>query len=108
MRRPLPILCLALCVLLFSVREGWSTDFKKGFDAAKQGEYATAIHEWKILAERGDTTAQFNLGWLYANGKGVPQDHITAAKWYMLAAAQGYVPAQYNLGVMYKFGMGVS
>ena len=56
----------------------------------------------------GDTTAQFNLGWLYANGKGVPQDHITAAKWYMLAAVHGNVLAQYNLGVMYKIGMGVT
>ena len=32
-------------------------------------------------AERGDATAQFNLGVMYANGEGVPQDDAEAVQW---------------------------
>ena len=35
----------------------------------------------KILAEQGDSTAQFNLGWMYHHGEGVPQDYTEAARW---------------------------
>jgi hypothetical protein len=44
---------------------------------------------------------------MYQNGKGVPQDHAEAFKWYRLAANQGVVDAQLNLGVMYGNGYGV-
>ena len=37
--------------------------------------------------------AQDNLGGMYANGTGVPQDDAEAAKWYKLAAEQGYATA---------------
>ena len=51
--------------------------------------------------------AQYNLGVMYDNGQGVPQDYNEAVKWYMLAAEQGYSKAQYNLGLMYALGHGV-
>ena len=44
---------------------------------------------------------------MYQNGKGVPQDHAEAFKWYRLAANQGVADAQLNLGVMYGKGYGV-
>jgi TPR repeat protein len=44
---------------------------------------------------------------MYANGRGVPQDYMTAVKWWTLAAEQGYADAQSNLGVMYTDGTGV-
>ena len=40
-------------------------------------------------AEQGDATAQVNLGVLYNNGQGVPQNYVQAHMWYNLAAAQG-------------------
>jgi len=49
-------------------------DFQAGKDAFYRGDYATALKEWQPLAEQGDADAQFNLGSLYANGQGVPQD----------------------------------
>ena len=58
-------------------------------------------------AESGDADAQNNLGGMYDNGQGVPQDVAEAVKWYRLAADQGYAMAQYNLGVMYDNGQGV-
>ena len=51
--------------------------------------------------------AQTELGELYDQGKGVPQDYAEAVKWYRMAAEQGYSVAQYNLGLMYANGRGV-
>ena len=45
---------------------------------------------------------------MYAEGKGVPQNHKTAVKWYRRAANQEYAKAQQNLGAMYTNGLGVS
>ena len=58
-------------------------------------------------AEQGSATAQFNLGAMYHDGRGVPQDYQTAVKWYRLAAAQINASAQSNLGVIYHDGRGV-
>ena len=43
----------------------------------------------KRLAEGGDKIDQFNLGIMYENGEGVPQDYKEAVKWYTKAAEQG-------------------
>ena len=47
-------------------------------------------HPLTLAAEQGDARAQINLGLMYYNGKGVPQDDKTAVKWYRLAAKQGH------------------
>ena len=52
--------------------------------------------------------AQSNLGFMYDQGKGVPQDYQEAAKWFSRAAEQGIVRAQVNLGFMYVNGQGVA
>ena len=99
----LPVLLLTLLV----GNPAFSADFQKGVDAAQKGDFATALKEWKPLAEQGDAYAQFNLGLMYHEGKGVPQDYKTAVKWYRLAAEQGNASAQSNLGFMYRKGQGV-
>ena len=38
-------------------------------------------------ADQGDASAQFNLGLMYATGRGVPQDAVEAVAWYRQAAA---------------------
>ena len=84
-----------------------SADFQKGLDAYNRGDYATALREWKPFAEQGDAEAQYNLGVMYENGDGVPQNYKTAVKRYTLAAEQGNAMAQSNLGAMYDRGYGV-
>ena len=59
-------------------------------------------------AEKGDAEAQFNLGQIYYEGKGVPQDDSEAAKWYRKAAEKSHRVAQYNLGKCYQMGNGVN
>ena len=40
----------------------------------------------RVKANAGDATAQFNLGFAYANGKGVRKDATQKAAWYRKAA----------------------
>jgi TPR repeat protein len=75
--------------------------------AYERGDYATALQIWRPRAEEGVAVAQNNLGLMYYNGQGVPQDYGEAAKWYRLAAEQGNATAQSNLGSMYYSGEGV-
>jgi len=107
MRKLTAILCLTLAVFLGSAGVSWSADFNKGLDAYESGDYATALREWKPLAEQGNAIAQTNLGVMYQQGIGVPQDFEAAVKWYKLAAEQGYGSAQLKLGFMYGIGKGV-
>ncbi len=81
--------------------------FDEGLAAHKRGDYATALREWRPLAEQGDAAAQFNLGVMYSKGRGVPQDYAEAVKWYKKAAEQNDDFAQGELGFMYGKGRGV-
>ena len=99
----LPVLLLTLLV----GNPAFSADYQKGLDAYQRGDYATALREWKPLAEQGNASAQYNLGLMYEKGLGTPQIYNTAVNWYRIAAEQGNALAQFNLGVMYEKGLGV-
>ena len=47
------------------------------------------LTETRRLAEQGDADAQYNLGVMYANGEGVPQDAAEAVRWYRISADVG-------------------
>jgi hypothetical protein len=70
------------------------------------GDDATALRRFRALAEQGNAGAQFNLGLMYSNGRGTPQNYAEASKWFGLAANQGNVGAQFGLGGFYYFGLG--
>ena len=82
-------------------------DFEAGRDAYNRDDYATALREFRPLAEQGNARAQTNLGGMYAKGQGVPQDDQQAIAWLRKAAEQEYAEAQFNLGVAYANGRGV-
>jgi TPR repeat protein len=58
-------------------------------------------------SEQGDVEAQYKLGVMYDEGRGVEKDYIEAICWYRLAAEQGHAEAQYQLGQCYDKGYGV-
>ena len=62
----------------------------------------------RLKAEDGEATAQRDLGFMYAAGRGVEQDDKEAARWLLLAAEQGEPSAQASLGFAYALGKGVS
>jgi TPR repeat protein len=117
---------------------------EKGFEQAKINIYNLAKKNvpeaLKILttdAENGEVKAQYDLAVMYQAGRGVPQDHREAVKWYQLAAEgkntnakpaiywlakknshealkilvndaeNGSALAQSTLSMMYQFGLGV-
>src|SRR3989344_3134348 len=82
-------------------------NFEKGMYFHNQGNYPDAILWLGKAAEKGNANAQYNLGGMYANGKGVTKDEAEAVRWYRKAAEQGLALAQNDLGFMYEKGQGV-
>ena len=77
-------------------------------DAAyARADYAEAVRSYRLAAEQGNAQAQTNLGLMYGNGEGVPQNFAEAVRLFRLAADQGLAWAQTNLGLMYVNGQGV-
>ena len=97
----------AALVLLLLPAAGTAQDFDQGIRAFDAGDYESALREWRPLAELGDADAQRNLGTMYRQGIGVPQDYMEAVRWYRMAAEQGLSDAQVSLGNMYRIGEGV-
>ena len=81
--------------------------FEDAVFAYERGDFVKAYRLFKPLAEQGVPTAQFNLGVMYENGRGVLRDDAESMSWYRKAAERGVPAAQYNLGVMYSKGQGV-
>ena len=81
---------IAVIILGFSYAESVAAGPLEDADAAlKRRNYPTAVRLILPLAEQGNADAQYNLGVLYDNGLGVPQDKVRAYMWFNLSAAQG-------------------
>ena len=89
---------VAAALLFLAATSVAAADFAAGVRAYNRGDYASAFREFRALAEQGDASAQFNLGLMYDNGNGVPEDDRQAVFWYRKAAEQGVAGAQNNLG----------
>ena len=99
-----------LLTLLFSASlavTAYSGQFEDASAAFNRGDYATAYRLIKPLAEQGNAGAQNNLGIIYQEGLGVPQNYAEAVKWYRKAAEKGNANAQLLISVMYANGQGV-
>jgi len=59
------------------------------------------------LAKNGNVPAQFALGTLYFQGKGVMADKKLGFKWIKRAAKAGMPVAQYNVGIILANGLGI-
>jgi TPR repeat protein len=71
-------------------------------------EYEALAKELRKSAKEGNAGAQNELGLLYNEGHGVPQDYGQAKHWFEKAVKQGHVEAQVNLGMLYLLGQGAS
>jgi TPR repeat protein len=83
--------------------------YKTGLSAYLNRDYATALKEWRPLAERKseNSAAQLFLGFMHGAGQGVPRDPAAAAEWYRRSAQQNNMLAQLRLGFIYRRGEGV-
>jgi TPR repeat protein len=109
-KRAYRYLAFGLLTLLVSTSlavTAYSGEWEDAVAAYSRGDYTTAYRLFKPMAQQGMPEAQFILGLMYDNGRGVPQDYAMAVKWYRKAAEQGIAKAQFNLGVSYEDGQGV-
>lgn len=81
--------------------------YQEGYEAYQQDDYAVALAKWRPLARQGSSAAQLFIGFMYANGQGVPKNGATAAEWYGEAAERDNVVAQVRLALMYRDGRGM-
>src|SRR4051812_37446830 len=94
-------LAVASAVAAIALAAGMaSADVKTGVDAWQRGDFGAAVAEWRPLADKGDSDAQYNLGQAYKMGRGVPADLRIAQTWYEKAAQQGHPQAAANLGLI--------
>lgn len=67
--------------------------------ALENGEGVTKdlLHAYELYcqaAAQGDAAAQYAIGWMYANGRGVLRNDALAALFFRMAAEQGFAQAQ--------------
>jgi uncharacterized protein len=97
----------AILLAMVAVAPATAGPYQDGMAALGRNDYVTAARILGPLARYGDARAQALLGFMFANGRGVPQNQIEAAIWYCRASEQGNPTAQYMLGLMYDKGHGV-
>jgi len=84
-----------------SLRVFWRNQavaFENGEGVVRDPVEAAALY--CKAARLGDASAQFNLGWMYANGRGVERSDATAAFFFHAAAEQGWEQAQRMLATV--------
>jgi TPR repeat protein len=101
------LLWLSIALIFFAIPSLALENHKNGILAFEQGDYETALIEFKTLAKQNDSLGQYGLGLMYDLGTGVSINFKEAVKWYQLSADQGNSDAQNNLATMYAEGEGV-
>lgn len=101
------LFCRAFLFAGFFAAAALAGPLEDGMVAYQEKDYLKAIQVWRPLAQAGDAAAQYRLGVMYAEGRGVAPNDAEAALWFERAAEQGEPMAQYNLGASYAGGTGV-
>ena len=102
------LICAGVILGAGTIPAAKAASMLEGRAPINRGEYTTAARRIIPLAQRGDPHAQAMLGFMYANGRGVPQSYDVAVDWYLQAAERGDPTGQYLLGLMYDKGFGVT
>jgi TPR repeat protein len=83
------------------------TEYEKGWDNFKAGNYSLARKIWLPLAKEGDGDAALGLAIIYENGLQTPKDTRESTRWYQVAADKDIAEAQHDLGIKHFTGSGV-
>jgi TPR repeat protein len=92
--------------MIFSVRPALA-GYPEGVLAFEGARYNKALTEFRPLAARGHAGAEFMLGVMNFQGKGVAQNKLIAAVWFHKAAQKGHAGAQLAFGSVFIRGIGV-
>ena len=99
---------LGFACALLALSAAASADAEKGMAAFQAGDYKTALKELNADVKKGDAEAMAMMSRLYAEGKGVKQDHKLAFQWMEKAAKAGSVHGQGSLAMFYSEGIGTA
>jgi uncharacterized protein len=101
------VLLSALLFALVAAGPAAAGSLQAGIAAYNTHDYPTAARLLLPLAQHGDPMAQTYVGFMFANGRGLPQNYVAAADWYRAASEKGVPVAQFMLGLAYDKGQGV-
>jgi TPR repeat protein len=96
-----------LAALTIGTLTAHADPLQDGARAFNRSDYRVALANWRPLAVQGNPVAQNNLGIMFLDGKGVPQNTSEAIRYLSLSAAAGSSLGQNNLGGLYRDGKGV-
>lgn len=103
MKKPRIILStLSLLLLLGTQTISVAADVEWAVQALENGDYTYAYRELRTLATQGNSSAQNNLGFMYAKGLGIGKDYDQALYWFKKAAQQGNQEAKNNIQFVLK------
>ena len=93
-----------VCLMAAAVSLGWAApamaDLERGYAAWDNGDYSTAVREWRDLSAKGNPDAQFNMAQAYRLGRGVDENAAQAEILMAKAAAQGHIRAIDTYGLL--------
>jgi len=98
------------CIFVLSVlQSGPPSSFAQVSERKKSPAkgYTEAQKWFRQAAAQGHKNAQYMLGLIFYNGRGVKKDYREARAWFERAAKQNHSGAQYMLGIIYYDGKGV-
>ena len=100
---PLRPILIAIALSLAIVAPASAQNFQRGNEAYERGDFATALREWRPLADMGSAPLQALVADIYVKRK----DYVNAARYHRMAAEQGRHISQEKLGIHYLLGWGV-
>lgn len=99
---PAVLMCGLLLLLvppaLSAATSAPTINFATAAHAYRSADFDRAITSFTALASNGDINAQYLLGLIYRDGKGVSSDQAQSKYWLEQAAHAGHAPAQAALG----------
>ena len=100
-------LIITLTLLILTQTHAFSADLAKGNLLYRQGLYIQALKEFRPLAQNRNPDAQFTLGLMYLEGKGVDKNYQSAYDWFNKGANHGHANSLFYLGLMHVWGHSV-
>ena len=83
-----------------------NANYEDAKEADDDRRFEEAFVEFTEAAEEGHMLAQYYLAVMYATGRTVARDDVSAYSWFMKAALQGHPISQGNIGTMKLNGRG--
>ncbi len=77
---------IAVFALLVAASSPLRADYRSAVSAYENGAYEAALGEFRTLARGGDPAAQYHLGLMFEDGRGVRKDPVAALGWFLCAA----------------------